>query len=53
MEILWFLLGAAVLITAAILTIANAGHGLSYPVDPEKYLTALRDFFGKEASYPE
>ena len=36
-----------------LVTIAGAGHGLSYPVDPEKYLNALRDFFGKDASYQE
>ena len=28
-----------------ILTVPGAGHGLSYPVAPEKYLQALRDFF--------
>lgn len=33
--------------------IPGAGHGLSYPVDPERYLTSLRDFFGPEASYSE
>ena len=31
-----------------LVTIPNAGHGLSYPVDPEGYLQALRDFFGPE-----
>ncbi len=31
--------------------IPNAGHGLAYPVAPEKYLNALREFFGDEASY--
>ena len=35
----------------ALITIPNAGHGLSYPVDPEGYLQTLRDFFGPEASY--
>ena len=33
-----------------LVTIPGAGHGLSYPVDPETYLQALRDFFGPEAS---
>ena len=36
-----------------LVTIPGAGHGLSYPVDPEKYLAALREFFGEEASYHE
>lgn len=30
--------------------IPGAGHGLSYPVAPEVYLSELRDFFGPEAS---
>ena len=33
--------------------IPGAGHGLSYPVAPEVYLNALRDFFGPDASYKE
>ena len=33
--------------------IPGAGHGLSYPVAPEEYLAALRDFFGPEASFFE
>lgn len=33
-----------------LVTIPGAGHGLSYPMDPEGYLSALRDFFGPEAS---
>ncbi|MBR6766084.1 MAG: prolyl oligopeptidase family serine peptidase [Clostridia bacterium] len=33
--------------------IEGAGHGLSYPKDPEKYLKELGDFFGEEASYKE
>ena len=33
-----------------LVTIPGAGHGLSYPVDPETYLTTLREFFGPEAS---
>ena len=34
-----------------LVTVAGAGHGLAYPADPEKYLQALRDFFGEDASY--
>lgn len=30
--------------------IPGAGHGLCFPVAPERYLTALRSFFGEEAS---
>ena len=33
--------------------VPGAAHGLSYPVDPEGYLQALRDFFGPEGSYCE
>ncbi len=33
--------------------IKGAGHGLSYPVDPEYYLKTLKDFFGEEASFKE
>lgn len=33
-----------------LVTIPNAGHGLSYMIDPETYLQALREFFGPEAS---
>ena len=29
-----------------LVTIPGADHGLSYPVEPEAYLTALREFFG-------
>ncbi len=29
-----------------LLTVPDAGHGLSYPVAPEEYLQALREFFG-------
>lgn len=36
-----------------LVTIPGAAHGLSYPVDPEKYLDALREFFGPEASHPD
>ena len=34
----------------ALITIPGAGHGLSYPVDPQRYLQTLQDFFGPEAS---
>ena len=33
-----------------LVTVPGAGHGLSYPVAPERYLQALRDFFGTGAS---
>jgi len=33
-----------------LVTVPGADHGLSYPVEPERYLTALREFFGPEAS---
>ena len=36
----------------ALVTIPGADHGLSYPVDPERYLRTLADFFGPDASYP-
>lgn len=36
-----------------LVTIENAGHGLSYPADPERYLSALKEFFGDDASYKE
>ncbi len=36
-----------------LITIPGAGHGLSYPIDPPKYLQALRDFFGPELSANE
>lgn len=36
-----------------LVTVPGAAHGLSYPVEPEGYLQALRDFFGPEASYQE
>lgn len=35
----------------ALITVPGAGHGLSYPVEPERYLETLRDFFGPEGSY--
>jgi len=31
--------------------IPGAVHGLSYPVDPQRYLQTLTDFFGPQASY--
>ena len=31
-----------------LVTVPGAGHGLSFPVDQEKYLQALRDFFGPD-----
>ena len=36
-----------------LVTFPNAGHGLAYPIDPQRYLDALKDFFGDEASYQE
>ena len=36
-----------------IVTIPGAGHGLCYPVDPERYVAELKAFFGPEASCPE
>ena len=33
-----------------LVTVPGAGHGLSYPLAPERYLQALRDFFGPGAS---
>ena len=36
-----------------LVTIPGAGHGLSYAVQPQRYLQELRDFFGPEGSYPE
>lgn len=34
-----------------LVTVPGAGHGLSYPVAPQAYLSALREFFGPEASF--
>lgn len=34
-----------------LVTVPGAGHGLSYPIEPETYLGALTDFFGPEASF--
>ena len=36
-----------------LVTIPGAGHGLSYAVEPERYLEELYDFFGPECSAPE
>lgn len=36
-----------------LITIPGAGHGLSYPKDPKRYLKTLSDFFGDEGSYQE
>jgi len=36
-----------------LVTVPNAGHGLSYPMAPKAYLDALNDFFGPEASVKE
>lgn len=33
-----------------LVTVPGAGHGLSYIIDPPKYLSTLREFFGPEAS---
>ena len=35
----------------ALVTVPGAGHGLSYLVEPERYLQTLADFFGPEASF--
>jgi len=29
-----------------LVTVPGAGHGLSYPADPQRYLSTLREFFG-------
>lgn len=34
-----------------LILVPGAGHGLSYPVAPELYLSAVRNFFGPDASY--
>lgn len=33
-----------------LITVPGAGHGLSYPVEPERYLETLKEFFGPEGS---
>lgn len=35
-----------------LVTVPGAGHGLSYPADPERYIRTLLEFFGPEASHP-
>jgi len=35
-----------------LVTVPGAGHGLCYAVEPERYLDALCEFFGPEASHP-
>ena len=37
----------------ALVITPGAGHGLCYPIDPQGYLQALRDFFGPELSAKE
>ena len=34
----------------ALITVPGAGHGLSYPVQPERYLETLKEFFGPTGS---
>lgn len=36
-----------------LVTIPEAGHGLAYPVAPDRYIRELKDFFGPEASAKE
>ena len=36
-----------------LVTIPDAGHGLAYAVEPERYVRELYDFFGPENSYAE
>lgn len=36
-----------------LVTVPNAGHGLAYPVDPERYIRELKVFFGPEAGAKE
>lgn len=33
-----------------LMTVPGAGHGLSYAIAPQEYLTALQEFFGPQAS---
>ena len=30
-----------------LVTVPGAGHGLSYPIDKERYLNAMKEFFGE------
>lgn len=32
-----------------LVTVPGAGHGLSYPIDSQRYLSALQEFFGTDA----
>lgn len=34
-----------------LVTVAGAGHGLSYPMEPERYLSSLKAFFGQEGTF--
>ena len=34
-----------------LVTVPGAGHGLSYPIEPQTYIGALKDFFGPKASF--
>ena len=34
-----------------LVTIPGAGHGLAFPMEPERYLRELKEFFGPEATY--
>lgn len=36
-----------------LVTVKGAGHGLSYLVEPERYISSLREFFGEEGSFKE
>ena len=36
-----------------LVTIPEAGHGLAYPVAPERYIRELREFFGPESCAKE
>lgn len=36
-----------------LVTIPGAGHGLSYAVEPDRYVETLKEFFGPEASFQE
>lgn len=35
-----------------LVTVPKAGHGLSYPVDPEQYIEEMENFFYKETALP-
>lgn len=36
-----------------LVTIPGAGHGLSYAVEPDRYVETLKEFFGPEVSFQE